>query len=105
MCLSERRENTPGSSNGRIAVFGTADGLGSNPPPGARFMSGCSRAVRRCVASAEIAGSTPASRSMSLIDECVFAGVAERAMHLIRNEDNAGSIPAASSRSEVRPYE
>lgn len=27
-------------------------------------MSGCSRAVRRCVASAEIAGSTPASRSM-----------------------------------------
>ena len=61
-------------------------------------MSGCSRAVRRRVASAEIAGSTPASRSMILIQRCVFAGVAERAMHLIRNEDNAGSIPAASSR-------
>jgi hypothetical protein len=36
---------------------------------------------------------------------CVLAGVAERAMHLIRNEDNAGSIPAASSRKYVRPYE
>ena len=44
------------------------------------------------------AGSTPAGRSMILIQECVFAGVAERGMHLIRNEDNAGSIPAASSR-------
>ena len=41
-------------------------------------MSGCSRAVRRCVANAEIAGSTPASRSMILIEEYVFAGVAER---------------------------
>ena len=68
-------------------------------------MSGCGRAVRRCVASAEIAGSTPASRSMSLMQGCVFAGVAERAMHLARNEDNAGSIPAASSRKYVRPYE
>lgn len=28
----------------------------------------------------------------------LFAGLAEKAMHLIRNEDNAGSIPAASSR-------
>ena len=63
-------------------------------------MSGCSRAVRRCVASAEIAGSTPASRSMILIQEYVMLpGVAERAMHLIRNEDEAGSIPAASSRT------
>jgi hypothetical protein len=62
-------------------------------------MSGCSRTVRRCVASAEIAGSTPASRSMILIDECVCAGVAERAMHLICNEENVGSIPAASSRT------
>lgn len=68
-------------------------------------MSGCSRAVRRCVASAEIAGSTPASRSMILIRQDVFAGVAERAMHLIRNEDNAGSISAASSKKLVRPYE
>jgi 5-methylcytosine-specific restriction endonuclease McrA len=63
-------------------------------------MSGCSRAVRRCVASAEIAGSTPASRSMVLIQKCVFAGVAEREMYLIRNEDDAGSIPAASSKSK-----
>ena len=68
-------------------------------------MSGCSRAVRRCVASAEIAGSTPASRSMILIQEYVFAGVAERAMHLIRNEDEAGSIPAASSRTQERLYD
>jgi hypothetical protein len=70
-------------------------------------MSGRSRAVRRCVASAEIAGSTgstPASRSMILI-QVVFAGVADRAMHLIRNEDNSGSIPAASSTNAVRPYE
>ena len=42
---------------------------------------------------------------MILIQECVLAGVAERAMHLIRNEDNAGSIPAASSRDAVRLYE
>ena len=68
-------------------------------------MSGCSRAVRRCVASAEIAGSTPASRSMILIQEYVFAGVAERAMHLIRNEDEAGSIPAASSKTREREYD
>ena len=68
-------------------------------------MSGCSRAVRRCVASAEIAGSTPAGRSMIVIQVCVFAGVAERAMHLARNEDHAGSIPAASSRKQERPYE
>ena len=34
------------------------------------------RAVRRCVASAEIAGSTPASRCMILIQQYVFAGVA-----------------------------
>jgi hypothetical protein len=68
-------------------------------------MSGCSRAVRRCVASAEIAGSTPASRSMILIQEHVFADVAERAMHLIRNEDKAGSIPAASSRTQERVYD
>ena len=68
-------------------------------------MSGCGRAVRRCVASAEIAGSTPASRSMIFDSGCVSAGVAERAMHLIRNEDNAGSIPAASSRDAVRRYE
>jgi hypothetical protein len=71
--------------------------FGFESPSRSQLMSGCSRAVRRCVASAEIAGSTPASRSMILIHECVFAGVAERAMHLIRNEDNAGSIPAASS--------
>jgi hypothetical protein len=68
-------------------------------------MSGCSRAVRRCVASAEIAGSTPAGRSTILIQEFVFAGVAETAMHLIRNEGEAGSIPAASSRKQVRLYE
>ena len=68
-------------------------------------MSGCSRAVRRCVASAEIAGSTPASRSNEC-DGVVFeAGVAERAMHLIRNEDQAGSIPAASSRMQERLYD
>lgn len=80
-------------------------GYVGSTPTCAAIVSGCSRAVRRCVASAEIAGSTPASRSMILIEECVFAGVAEREMRLIRNEDNAGSIPAASSRSEVRPYE
>jgi hypothetical protein len=36
--VSKRREkeNVPGSSNGRTVVFGTTDGLGSNPPPGAR---------------------------------------------------------------------
>ena len=68
-------------------------------------MSGCSRAVRRCAASAEIAGSTPASRSMIVILEYVFAGVAERAMHLIRNEDEAGSIPAASSKTQERLYD
>lgn len=61
-------------------------------------MSGCSRAVRHCVANAEIAGSTPASRSMILIQVYVFAGVAERAMHLIRNE-------AASSRMQERLYD
>ena len=60
-------------------------------------------ALRRCVASAEIAGSTPASRSVILIQG--FAGVAERAMHLIRNEDNAGSIPAASSKTQERLYD
>ena len=58
-------------------------------------------ALRRWTVSAEIAGSTPASRSMILIQVCVFAGVAERAMHLIRNEDQAGSIPAASSRKDI----
>ena len=68
-------------------------------------MSGCNRAVRRCVAGAEIAGSTPASRSMILIQEYVFAGVAETVMHLIRNEDDAGSIPAASSRTQERLYD
>ena len=62
-------------------------------------------ALRRCVASAEIAGSTPASRSMIVIEEDVFAGVAERVMHLIRNEDEAGSIPAASSRTQERLYD
>ena len=68
-------------------------------------MSGCSRAVRRCVASAEIAGSTPASRSMILIQVYVFAGVAERQCTSFVTRTNAGSIPAASSRSQVRPYE
>jgi hypothetical protein len=34
-----------------------------------------------------------------------FAGVAEEAMHLTRNEDNAGSSPAASSRIEERLYD
>jgi hypothetical protein len=42
---------------------------------------------------------------MILIQEYVFAGVAERAMHLIRNEDEAGSIPAASSRTQERLYD
>ena len=66
-------------------------------------MSGCSRAVGRCVASAEIAGSTPASRSMISIQVSAFAGVAEMAMHLIRNEDNAGfdSGPQLQERSEA----
>ena len=68
-------------------------------------MSGCSRAVRRCVASAEIAGSTPASRSKRMRRRGIEAGVAERAMHLIRNEDEAGSIPAASSRTQERLYD
>ena len=67
-------------------------------------MSGCGRAVRRCVASAEIAGSTPASRSRQIRD-AFEAGVAERAMHLTRNEDDAGSIPAASSKSQERLYD
>ena len=35
----------------------------------------------------------------------VCAGVAEEAMHLTRNEDDAGSIPAASSRIEERFYD
>jgi hypothetical protein len=35
----------------------------------------------------------------------VFAGVAEMAMHLARNEDDAGSIPAASSKDAMRLYE
>jgi hypothetical protein len=34
-----------------------------------------------------------------------FAGVAEMAMHLLRNEANAGSSPAASSRIEERLYD
>ena len=68
-------------------------------------MSGCSRAVRRCIASAEIAGSTPASRSKQMVVEVCEAGAAERAMHLIRNEDDAGSIPAASSRTQERLYD
>jgi hypothetical protein len=68
-------------------------------------MSGCSRVERPCGATAEIAGSTPASRSKDFGCDAFEAGVAERAMHLIRNEDNAGSIPAASSRKYVRPYE
>jgi hypothetical protein len=68
-------------------------------------VSGCSRAVRRCVASAEIAGSTPAGRSMILIQKYVLAGVAEWAMHLIRNEDEAGSTPAASSKTQERLYD
>lgn len=34
-----------------------------------------------------------------------LAGVAERAMHLIRKEDEAGSIPAASSRKQERLYD
>ena len=42
---------------------------------------------------------------MILIQDYVFAGVAERAMHLIRNEDNAGSIPAASSGTQERLYD
>ena len=33
------------------------------------------------------------------------AGVAERAMRLIRNEDEAGSIPAASSKAQERLYD
>jgi hypothetical protein len=33
------------------------------------------------------------------------AGVAERAMRLIRNEDEAGSIPAASSKTRERAYD
>jgi 5-methylcytosine-specific restriction endonuclease McrA len=41
-------------------------------------MSGCSRAVRRCVASAEIAGSTPAGRSNEMRWKVCEAGVAER---------------------------
>ena len=68
-------------------------------------MGGCSRAVRRCGANAEIAGSTPASRSKEFGCDAFEAGVAEKAMHLTRNEDNAGSIPAASSRNAVRLYE
>ena len=68
-------------------------------------MGGCSRAVRRCVASAEIAGSTPAGRSNEMRRNVCEAGVAERAMHLIRNEDDAGSIPAASSRTQERLYD
>jgi hypothetical protein len=68
-------------------------------------MSGCSRAVRRCVASAEIAGSTSASRSKEFGCDAFEAGLAERAMHLIRNEDHAGSIPAASSRKQERQYD
>ena len=35
----------------------------------------------------------------------MFAGVAERAMHLTRSEDDAGSIPAASSRMQERLYD
>jgi hypothetical protein len=35
----------------------------------------------------------------------VFAGVAERAMHLIRNEDEAGSIPAVSSKTQDKTQE
>ena len=54
--------------------------------------------VRRCVASAEIAGSTPASRSKQI--EMCFRLVWQRWLcTLIRNEDNAGSNPAASSRN------
>ena len=68
-------------------------------------MSGCSRAVRRCVASAEIVGSTPASRSNEMRWKVCEAGVAERAMHLIRNEDEAGSTPAASSKTQERFYD
>ncbi len=60
-------------------------------------MSGCSRVVRRCVASAEVAGSTPASRSKRIM--MCFRLVWQRwQCTLIRNEDNAGSNPAASSR-------
>ena len=54
--------------------------------------------VRRCVASVEIAGSTPASRSKQI--EMRFRLVWQRWLcTLIRNEDNAGSNPAASSRN------
>ena len=42
---------------------------------------------------------------MILIQKYVLAGVAEWAMHLIRNEDEAGSIPAASSRTQERLYD
>ena len=34
------KQCAPGSSSGRTVVFDTTDGLGSNPPPGARKMNG-----------------------------------------------------------------
>jgi hypothetical protein len=70
-------------------------------------MSGCSREARRCVACAEapVQLRPAAPRCKWFERDDAIAGVAERAMHLARNEDNAGSIPVASSRIEERLYD
>lgn len=68
-------------------------------------MSGCSREVGHCVASAEAPVQLRPAAPYRWENGAVEAGVAEKAMHVICNADDASSSPAASSRKDERLYD